>query len=413
MDMTSPDVVAPMALEDIDLFDPTIYRTGAPHAALRTLRLKASVWHQARPGQPAFWSLTKYQNVAAALKNTAAFSSTHGNNLDIAETGDSAGGHTLPLMDPPDHGLVRGPSIRTLSNLVMRDRTEPMRAKLRELLAPCLRGEDVDLAHLLLDLPMLAVGDIIGIPESVWPEIPSLTMAGIAPKDPIYSAGSDKRTLAKAHMRLFSIFAGLLADRRQVPQEDFVSVLSTLDFGGRKLTDQQVMMNCYSMVMGANTSTPYVAAHFVLAMAQNPSVWERIRADPGLIDSAVTESLRWATPANHVMRKVTTDTEVEGHTLKAGSIVALWIASANRDETVFTSPYEFDPGRAPNPHLAFALGPHYCVGAPAVKTALRLFIEELAYSVRSFELIGPVHHLSSNFINGITTLPVRFQLSGT
>jgi cytochrome P450 len=411
VDMTAPAPGVSVEFEDIDLFDATGYRTGSPHVALQALRKNAPVWRQDRPGQPAFWSFTRYATVAGALKDTRTFSSTHGNILDIAERGDSAGGHTLPLMDPPDHGLVRGPSIRTMSNLVMRDRTGPMRQKLRSLLEPFLSGETVDLARLLLDLPMLAVGDIIGIPESVWPEIPALTMAGIAPQDPVYSAGTDSRTLTKAHMRLFEIFGELHRERRRRPEEDLITVLSTLDFGGRRLTEHQVMMNCYSMVMGANTTTPYVAAHFVHAMAQNPDVWQRIRANREFVDPAVAESLRWATPTNHVMRKTTTDVEIDGHTIRAGDIVALWIASANRDEQVFDNPYTFDPVRAPNPHLAFALGPHFCVGAPAAKTALRLFVEELAVAVETFELAGPVQHLASNFINGITTLPVRAHLA--
>lgn len=411
MDLTAPDDNVFSPLEDIDLLSADVYRNGAPHAMMRTLREKAPVWRQERPGQLAFWCITRYDAVAKAMKDTATFSSTHGNILDIAVTGDSAGGYTLPLMDPPAHGHIRGPSIRTMSNLVMRDRTERMRSELRELLAPCLRGEEVDMARLLLDLPMLAVGDIIGLPKPVWREMPKLTMAGIAPKDPIYSAGTDARTLARAHIRLFEIFAGLIEERRSQPQEDLLTVLSTLDFAGRRLTDREVMLNCYSEVMGANTTTPYVAAHFLLAMAQNPQAWQRIRSDPKLIDSAVTESLRWATPTNHVMRKTKADIEVDGQMIRQGDIVALWIASANRDERVFDDPYMFDPGRAPNPHLAFALGPHYCVGAPAAKTALRLFVEELAANVETFELTGPVRHLASNFINGLTALPLRFHLA--
>jgi cytochrome P450 len=402
------DTEALLLLDTIDLFDPIRYLDGPPHAAWRTLREKAPVWRQHRRGQPAFWSLTRYDAVAQVLKDTAQFSSMHGNVLDIAEHGDSAGGNTMPLMDPPDHGLVRGPSIRTMSNLVMRNRTEDTRARLQRLLRPCLEGAEVDFAQLMLDLPMLAVGEIIGIPESLWPEIPALTMAGVAPMDPVYSVGSDSRTLAKAHMRLFGIFRDLLEQRRRSPRDDLITVLATLDFGGRRLTEQQVLLNCYSMVMGANTTTPHVAAHFVLAMANDPATWRSIRARPDLTDTVVNEALRWATPTNHVIRKTTTDVHVDGVAIPAGDIVALWIASANRDARVFTDPYTFDPGRSPNPHLSFALGPHYCVGAPAARVVLRLLVEELAGTVERVDLTGPVAHLASNFINGLTRLPIRF-----
>jgi cytochrome P450 len=406
-----PDPYVPVPLEDIDLFDADVYRTGDPHVAWRTLREKAPVWRQERAGQPSFWSITRYETVSRLLKDTRRFSSTHGNILDIAEQGDSAGGHTLPLMDPPDHTLVRGPAFRTMSNLVMRDRSAKTRDRLRLLLDSCFRGETVNFAHLMLDLPMLAVGELIGIPEEFWPELPSLTMAGIAPSDPVYSAGSDSRTLAKAHMRLFAIFGDLLQRRRRKPQDDLITVLSSLDFGGRKLTDHQVMLNCYSMVMGANTTTPHVASHLIHAMARDPALWQRIRRCPELIESTVIESLRWATPTNHVMRRCTGDTEVDGIRIAKGDIVALWIASANRDEKVFPDPYTFNPARPHNPHLAFALGPHYCVGAPAAKAVLRLLVEETARQVEAIEVDGPVRHLASNFINGLTMLPVRFHLA--
>jgi cytochrome P450 len=409
--MTPPDPDVLIPLEDIDLFDADVYRVGNPHAALRTLREKAPVWRHERPGQPAFWCITRYDTVARLLKDTKRFSSTHGNILDIAEQGDSAGGHTLPLMDPPDHSYVRGPAFRTMSNLVMRDRRAETRSRLRRLLEPCLEGETVNFAHLMLDLPMLAVGEIIGIPEEFWPELPSLTMAGVAPSDPVYSAGSDSRTLAKAHMRLFAIFGDLLEQRRRRPQDDLISVLSSLDFGGRKLTDHQVMLNCYSMVMGANTTTPHVASHLIHAMASNPAAWRRIRNRPDLVESTVIESARWATPTNHVMRRASVDTEVEGIRIAEGDIVALWISSADRDELVFPDPYSFDPGRAPNPQLAFAVGPHYCVGAPAAKALLGLLVSEMACRVEAFEVTGPVRHLASNFINGLTTLPVRLHLA--
>ena len=411
MDMGAPDADDEVLLEDIDLFDPDGYRLGRPHVALRTLRHRAPVWRQARPGQPAFWSLTGYETVARAIKDTAGLSSTHGNILDIAEKGDSAGGHTLSLMDPPDHGLLRGPTIRTMSNFVMRDRTERTRARLQALLEPCFEGGTVDFARLALDLPMLAVGEIIGIPESLWPEIPTLTLSGVAPQDPVYAAGTDIRTLAKAHMRIFGIFGELLAQRRRKPREDLITMLADVDFGERRLTDQQVMLNCYSMIMGANTTTPNVAAHLVLALANDPTAWKRVKDSPGMAEAVVAEAVRWTTPTNHVMRKATTDLDIDGHRITKGEIVALWLAAANRDETVFQDPYTFDPGRTPNPHLAFALGPHYCVGAPAARLVLRLLVEELAERVEEITLDGPVEHLASNFINGITRMPVRFAMA--
>ncbi|MDH2423780.1 cytochrome P450 [Sphaerisporangium sp. TRM90804] len=408
--MSGPEHGSRVPLDSIDLFDPHRYRTYPQHHDWHTLRAEAPVWRQQRPGQPAFWSVTKYDAVRAMIKDTASFSSTHGNVLDVADGGDSAGGFTMPLMDPPSHGWLRGPSIRTMSTLVVRRREEEIRARLRRMLDPLYQGEIVDVADIMLHLPMLAVGEILGIPESVWPDIPAWTMSGVAPEDPLYSAGTNERTLRKAHYQLFAMFSEVIADRRRSPKDDLISVLVGLDFGGRGLDDHEVLLNCYSMVMGANTTTPYVASHLVLAMSERPDAWAMVRDDPSLASSCVEEALRWATPTNHLMRKATKDVEIDGVHIGEGEIVCAWLASANRDEEVFEAPYEFRPDRQPNPHLAFSIGPHYCIGGPAARAVLNVMVEELAADFEVFEPAGEVRHLASNFINGMTRLPILPRL---
>ncbi|MEU7182805.1 cytochrome P450 [Streptomyces celluloflavus] len=408
--MTGPQSGEHLPLDEIDLFSPTSYRTVPQHHAWHTLREQAPVWRQARPGQPAFWNLTRFDDVVRLVKDTTRFSSTHGNVLDVADSGDSAGGKTMPLTDPPEHAWLRSPAIKTMSTLVVSRRTEDVRARIRTMLAPCYDGGTVDITQIMLHLPMLAVGDILGIPESVWPDIPGWTMAGIAPEDPIYSQGSNERTLRKAHHQLFAMFSEVIAARRRAPKDDLISVLVGLDYGGRKLDDQQVLLNCYSMVMGANTTTPHVAAHLILALAENPDAWRQVLGDPSLVSGCVEEALRWSTPTNHVMRRTTEDVEIRGTRIAAGDIVAAWIGSANRDAEVFADPYAFLPDRKPNKHIAFSLGAHYCIGAPAARAVLNVLVEELAAGFEQFELDGPVEHLASNFINGLTRLPVRAKL---
>jgi cytochrome P450 len=210
---------------------------------------------------------------------------------------------------------------------------------------------------------------------------------------------------------LFTVFAEAIADRRRNPRNDLISVLIDLDYGGRKLDDHQVLLNCYSMVMGANTTTPYVASHLILAMAQRPEVWRAVRENPDLVSGCVEEALRWATPTNHLMRRTTRDVEIGGRHIAEGEIVCAWLPSANRDESVFEDPYEFKPDRKHGQHLAFSLGAHYCIGGPAARAVLTVLVEELARDFEGFEIEGDVHHLASNFINGMTRLPVRLRTS--
>lgn len=179
--------------------------------------------------------------------------------------------------------------------------------------------------------------------------------------------------------------------------------------GGRRLDDREALLNAYSFTMGASTTTPHVAAHALLALIEQPEAWRTLKARPGLARLATLEALRWASPTNHLMRRTLTPVEIAGTKLEAGELVCAWVASGNRDETVFASPDRFDPARTPNPHLAFGVGVHRCVGAAPAQLALMLLLEEMVARLDGFELAGEPTHLYSNFINGITHLPVRFH----
>jgi cytochrome P450 len=392
-------------LDRIDLYDPERYRFSSQHPAWHSLREHAPVWQQRTPDGTPFWSVTRYAAVNALLKDTGRFGSEHGTILAVVG-GDPAGGKTINLMDPPRHTYVRVPSIRTMSTHVLLRRREGVRDHVRRIIADFVQGGEHDFAQLMLDLPMAAVGEILGIPQSLWSEVPRWSMAGVAPEDPVFAMGSPGETLQKAHHELFALFTELIRNRRAQRADDLISVLLELDYGGRRLHEHEVLLNCYSFVMGAATTTPHVATHMLLALLEQPDAWGALRSDPCLTTPAIEESLRWASPTNHLMRRTLTDVEVEGTTIPAGELVCAWVASANRDERVFHDPYRFDPRRSPNPHLAFGIGPHYCIGGPAARVALILLLDDLVAEVDRFEPAGEVTHLHSNFINGVTSLPV-------
>jgi cytochrome P450 len=365
------------------------------------------VWKQETPLGDRFWSATRYRDVARILMDDRRFSSAHGTILAVAR-GDSAGGKTINLMDPPAHAHVRLPTMRTMSTRLVRERKEAVRGHIRRMLA-----FEGDMAEVMLQLPMAGVGEIIGIPQDLWPQIPRWAMAGVAPSDPHFSVGTEEDTLRKAHHELIAMFSGLIAHRRRQPGDDLISVLLELDFGGRKLDDRELLLNCYSFAMGAITTTPQVASHMLLAFAEQPQAWQALRERPQLVPDAVEEALRWASPTNHLMRKVLEPVEVGQVKLEPGELICAWVGSANRDETVFVDPYTFDPARNPNPHLAFGVGAHRCIGGPPAQVALQTLLEELIGQVEGFEVTGEVTHLHSNFINGITSLPMILRDTST
>ncbi|MEW1860531.1 cytochrome P450 [Streptomyces sp. NBC_00669] len=407
--LTTDDLTVP--LDTIDLFDPERYAGGTQHPAWQTLRERAPVWPQTGPGGARYWSVTRYDDVLRVIKDHRTFSSEHGTILAVLD-GDLAGGRTINLMDPPRHTAVRVPTMRLLSTGAMLRHEDRVRANVRALLAPLSGGGVVDLAPLVLPLPLAAVGDVIGIPSEHWADVARWTMAGVAPADPAFHDGSVQETLRTAHHELFALFHSLVRARRSRPRDDIITSLLAVEADGRRFTTEEVVLNCYSFIMGANTTTPHVAAHLLLAFAEQPELWHALRAEPHRVEAAVEEGLRWATPTNHLVRRAKHRTTIAGTEIAPAELVCAWVASANRDPSRFTDPHRFDPRRTPNPHLAFGNGIHFCNGGPAARLVLRVLLEELLPAVERWEPAGEVRHLHSNFINGITGLPLRVHLAG-
>jgi cytochrome P450 len=409
MRMSCPVTGSRLADDDIDLFDPGRYQDSAQHPAWLALRRRGDLWAQRTPSGQRFWNATRYRDVSAILMDDRRYGSEHGTILAVTG-GDIAGGKTINLMDQPRHAWVRLPLMRTMSTRITRERKPMVRGHVRRVLGDALTsGEPVDFAALALHLPLAAVGSVIGIPAELWPDIPRWAMAGVAPGDQRYAIGSEAATLQKVHYELFEMFTGLIRERRRQRRDDLISVLLDIDFGGRPLTEHEVLLNCYSFAMGAITTTPQVASHMILAFTEQPAAWEQVRARPALVASAVEEALRWASPTNHLMRRVLEPVELAGTRLEAGELICAWVASADRDEAVFADPYRFDPARTPNPHLGFGVGAHRCIGGPPAVAVIAVLLEEMLAAVDGVDLAGEPVHLRSNFINGITRLPVTFR----
>jgi cytochrome P450 len=282
----------------------------------------------------------------------------------------------------------------------------------RDIVAAAVAEDQTDFARLATTIPMAVTGDIIGIAEKDWADVARWTIAGLAPDDPYYTAGMDRSTLQVAHIYLFTVLTELIADRREQPADDLISLLVSLDIDGHPATDEDVLVNCYSFIMGATPTIPQAASHLLLVLLQQPGLWRELRDDPAMLPTVVEEALRWSSPINHLLRKTTEEVKLGDEILPAGSLVAAWLGSANRDEAVFADPYVFDPRRTPNPHIAFGVGPHRCIGNASASLGLTVLLTELLAQVESFEAAGDAQHLESNFLNGITSLPVAMHAAG-
>jgi cytochrome P450 len=406
MRLTETDPTEQVPLDSIDLYDPQRYRHGNQHAAWRTLRRVAPVWRHERPGQPGFWSVTRYADCERVIKDHRTFSSASGTMLGSVGDGDPAGGRTMSLMDPPDHTVFRTAAMKSFSHTVVRERFGQIAEQVRRLAESCLDGRH-DFAVLMRRLPMAVTGDLIGIPEEHWDAIAYWTTAGLAPDDPEFSGGmGPTQTVRRAHHELFARFTDVIAYHRRHPGANLISTLLDLRPGGRRLEDSDVLLNCYSFMAGANSTTPHVASHTLLALIEDPRVWAWLRENPERVPDLVEEGVRWTATPHHVVRRVVRDTEIGGVAIAAGDWVCAWTGSAHRDEDIFDQPYEMRPSRSPNQHLGFGAGPHFCIGAPLTRVVMRMLFERLIAGLETVELAGPVTHLTSNWINGLVSMPV-------
>ncbi len=148
----------------------------------------------------------------------------------------------------------------------------------------------------------------------------------------------------------------------------------------------------------------------LLALVENPDEFEKLRRDPSLVPSAVEEILRWTTPVIQFCRTATEDVEIWGQKIRAGEPLCLFYPSANRDEDIFEEPFRFKVDRDPNPHLAFGIGEHFCLGSHVARLELNVMFQQLAARLGDVELAGSVERLRSPFLGGVKHMPIEYRL---
>lgn len=401
----------PVAFKDADLLDSGFYARADLHALWTHLRDNEPAYYcDPGDGREPFWVLTRYDDVTRVLREYDTFSSRRGTMLCIIDLSmpDFASDDMMPDTDPPRHRRLREPLNRVLTPRMVAQHEPAIREIVHDLLRPALDGEVFDFARAALMFPMAFTGMLMGVSPERWPEMSELTTMTIAYDDPDYSVGSSTATVRQAHHELFSIFRDEVNRRTERDTgNDLIGILRRMSVDEDPLTEHQIMLNSYALLLGANVTTPHVISTMVAMMAEHPDQFRRVREDPELRKSCVQEVLRWSSPASHFMRYAVRDTEVQGRKIRDGEPVSVWLGSANRDERVFRNPWDFDVARRGNRQVAFGSGPHYCIGAGLATLAVSVFLDHLMDLVDEVELAGEVRHLASNFVAGYKNMPVR------
>jgi cholest-4-en-3-one 26-monooxygenase len=202
----------------------------------------------------------------------------------------------------------------------------------------------------------------------------------------------------------------VIAERRsKLRQDDLVSILCYAEIDGHRLDDESIIQESLLILIGGDETSRHVMTDGMLALLEYPDQLALLRDDLAKMEIAVEELLRWVSPIKNMSRTVTRDVEMHGESLRAGAQVILMYPAANRDPAVFHDPECLNVERAPNPHLAFGFGPHFCMGASLARMELRVMFSELLRRLPDLHLAGdPLPRRSSNFISGPEAMPVAF-----
>lgn len=396
---------ATTATEVPDLSDPLLYESGKAFAVWRRLRAERPVCRVVRPGGAPFWAVLSHELVVQVLSQPAVYSSTGGMRLDADETATAAGaGRMMVISDPPRHGKIRRIMSSAFTPRTVRRLERNMRTTVTGLLQDALTSEICEFTEVAARLPLSVICDLLGVPRADWDFMLSRTMTAFGVGD--RAGATDAAAAAVAHTELFQYYDELMRERRRSPKDDIISALVHGTIDGEPLTSTEVVLNCNGLISGGNETTRHATLGGLLAFIENPDQWTLLRERPELLPGAVQEVLRYTSPAMHLLRTATQDTEIGGEHIRAGDRITLWLASANRDDRVFADPDTFDITRLPNRHLTFAHGPHHCIGANLAATELTIMFDELTRRVERAELAGPIRRMRSNLIGGLESLPV-------
>jgi len=261
--------------------------------------------------------------------------------------------------------------------------------------------------------PLRVLATILGIDREDEERVLELTQQLFGSEDPDLQRPGEDREQAQMEIGLefFQMFDRITQDRRARPRDDLATLLATA-----KMADGQPMgpvetFGYYLIVFtaGHDTTRNALSSGFA-AMMENPDQLELLKRSPELARRATEEVVRWASPVNYMRRRVLEDVEIQGRKIRAGDDLALFYASANRDEDVFEDPFRFDVTRHPNRHLAFGTGEHFCLGAHLARASIRAVLEEMAARVERLEPAGDTSQIHASFVVGLKTLPVRYAL---
>ncbi|MEV7970216.1 cytochrome P450 [Sphaerisporangium sp. NPDC088356] len=351
---------------------------------LRGPRSGPSVEYDARAGM---WNVYGYPELQEVLGDPATFSSDTMRVIPKSLKPDSEDFSLdgfITQIDPPEHGKLRKLVSSAFTRKVVADLEPRIAALTHELLdAARDRGRLELVTDLAYPLPVIVIAELLGVPSSdralfkQWADALFQRDAKVSLAEPADAQKLDIQATLRSWKEMYDYLAAHAAERKRRPRTDLLTRLVDAEVNGEHLPDDQVVNFAIVLLLAGHITTTMLLGNTVLCLDAYPEQQNRARADRASIPAVIEESLRLFTPFALLGRATTRETELGGVTIPADQVVMVWLGSANRDPRQFPDPIAFDPGRAPNPHLAFGHGIHFCLGAPLARLEGRVALNIL------------------------------------
>jgi cytochrome P450 len=395
-------------LKDFHPGAPRLFRDDTLWPWFERLRKEEPVHYCTNAPIEPYWSVVKYNDIMHVDTNHGIFSSDA--KLGGISIKDNPPGYDWPsfiAMDQPRHADQR----KTVSPMFTPTHLDELAVLIRQRSAKVLdslpRNETFNFVEKVsIELTTQMLATLFDFPFEERRKLTRWSDVSTAlPKSGIVESPEQRR---REMDECREYFAKLWNERvNSEPRNDLLSMMAHSE-ATRHMDADNLMGNIILLVVGGNDTTRNTMSGSVLALNENPAEYDKLRANPKLIDSMVPEVIRWQTPLAHMRRTAMQDTELAGKTIKKGDRVVMWYVSGNRDEAVIERPDEFIIDRPrPRTHLSFGFGIHRCVGMRLAELQLRIVWEEILKRFERIEVVGEPKRLYSSFVRGIESLPVR------
>jgi cholest-4-en-3-one 26-monooxygenase len=411
--MTTAETGCPFLPAGFDFVDPDVLLKGIPVTEFAELRKTAPVWWNEQSesifDDGGYWVISRHEDVKTISKNSEQWSTNR--KGAVMRLPDGVTSEQLDLTkallinhDAPEHTRLRKIVSRLFTPRAVASLEEKLAVAARDIVATAAEkdsGNFVD--DVAMSLPLLAIADLIGVPEADREKLFHWTNNIMNSDDPDFDADP---TVANAELMGYAY--NMAEERRRCPADDIVTRLVQADIDGESMDDVEFAFFVILLAVAGNETTRNAMTHGMNAFFENPEQWELFKRERPA--TAVDEIVRWATPVHCFQRTALTDVELGGVTIREGQRAGLFYSSANFDEAVFENPFAFDVLRNPNPHLSFGgNGAHFCIGANLARMEIKLIFNELADQIPDIAKLAEPQRLRSGWINGVKDLQVAYH----